>query len=196
VFIDGRLVFGPGAPPASSELASTMPAIKATATIDDFERPDGRSRLDTLRTDDPDGGLDRSVEISQIIARSSTDHALSIMGRMAVKAKPFAGVIIPLTRGSIQPVDARAFHGVRFEIRGDGPYELRINTATGRWGAAVTADAQWKKIDVPFATLARREGRGAASGDWKGDDLTEVEFVGERPQGQKLWMEVDNVEFY
>jgi hypothetical protein len=69
VFIDGKLVFGPGAPPMTANQATAMPSIPAKAQIDDFERADGRSSLDTLRTDDPDGGLDRTVEISQVITR-------------------------------------------------------------------------------------------------------------------------------
>jgi imidazolonepropionase-like amidohydrolase len=198
VLIDGKLVFGPDISPASLNANVALHVISATALIDDFERTDGRSSLDTLRTDDPDGGLDRTVEVSQLINRSPTDHALSVAARMSMKAKPFAGVIIPLSRGSIEPVDARAFHGVRFEIRGDGAYELGITTMTsGRWSAQVTAGAQWVKIEVPFSALARSEGRGSANAAvWSGGDLTEVEFSGARAPGQKLWMEIDNVEFY
>jgi imidazolonepropionase-like amidohydrolase len=196
VFIDGKLVSGPNVSPDSFNANVALRALTATALIDDFERTDGRSSLDTLRTDDPDGGIDRTVEISQRINRSPTDHALSVAARMAIKAKPFAGVIIPLSRGSIEPVDVRAFRGVRFDIRGDGAYELRVNTSTARWGAAVTADPQWRKVEVPFAALAAREGRWSKDSVWRGDDLTEVEFLGERQPGQKLWMEIDNVEFY
>jgi hypothetical protein len=43
--------------------------VKVPAAIDDFERSDGRSQLDTLRVDTPDGGIDRTVEISQPVLR-------------------------------------------------------------------------------------------------------------------------------
>jgi imidazolonepropionase-like amidohydrolase len=199
VFIDGKLVFGPGAPPMTANTATAMAAVPARALIDDFERPDGRSSLDTLRNDDPDGGLDRTVEISQVIARGTDGHALSISARMAMKARPNAGVIIPLTQGSIQPVDARAFKGVRFEVRGDGgDYALGVSTTGGRWSAPFSAGADWKTVEVPFSALKGLTYRGETDDKavWSGADLTEVEFMGGRLGGAKLWMEVDNVTFY
>jgi imidazolonepropionase-like amidohydrolase len=195
VFIDGKLVFGPGAPPLTANQATAMPSVPAKAQIDDFERPDGRSGLDTLRTDDPDGGLDRTVEISQVIARGDQGHALSINARMAMKARPSAGVIIPLTRGSIQPVDARAFKGVRFEVRGDGDYALGVSASAGRWSAPFSASATWKAVEIPFSALKPAGERGA-KGEWTASDLTEVEFIGGRKGGEKFWLEVDNVVFY
>jgi hypothetical protein len=174
-----------------------MPSVPAKALIDDFERADGRSTLDTLRTDDPDGGLDRSVEISQVITRGErpTVRALSINARMSVKPKPYAGVIIPLTRGSIQPVDARAFKGVRFEVRGDGDYALGVTTSGGRWSAPFAAGAAWKTIEIPFSALKPAGERGGKS-EWTASDLTEVEFMGGRLGGEKMWMEIDNITFY
>jgi imidazolonepropionase-like amidohydrolase len=195
VFIDGKLVFGPGAPPLTANEAKTLPSLPANAQIDDFERADGRSSLDTLRTDDPDGGLDRTVEISQRIARGADGHALSINARMAMKPKPYAGVIIPLTVGSIQPVDARAFKGVRFEIRGDGDYALGVTATSGRWSAPFTAGSTWKTVEVPFSALKPASERGA-KGEWTASDLTEVEFMGGRKGGEKFWLEVDNVVFF
>lgn len=195
VLIDGKLVFGPGAPPMTANQATTMPSIPAKPGIDDFERADGRSSLDTLRTDDPDGGLDRTVEVSQVIARGDQGHALSINARMSMKPRPYAGVIIPLTRGSIQPVDARAFKGVRFEVRGDGDYALGVSTAGGRWSAPFSAGSAWKTVEIPFSALKPAGERGP-KGEWTGSDLTEVEFMGGRKGGEKLWMEIDNVDLY
>lgn len=195
VFIDGKLVFGPGAPPMTANQATAMPSVPAKAQIDDFERADGRSSLDTLRTDDPDGGLDRTVEISQRIPRGADGHALSINARMSIKPKPYAGVIIPLTRGSIQPVDARAFKGVRFEVRGDGDYALGVSASSGRWSAPFTAGSTWQTVEVPFSALKPAGERGA-KGEWTASDLTEVEFMGGRKGGEKLWLEVDNVVFF
>lgn len=195
VFIDGKLVFGPGAPPMTVNQATTLPSVPAKAQIDDFERADGRSSLDTLRTDDPDGGLDRTVEISQRIPRGADGHALSINARMSIKPKPYAGVIIPLTRGSIQPVDARAFKGVRFEARGDGDYGLGVTASSGRWAAPFKAGSTWQTVEVPFSALKPASERGA-KGEWTASDLTEVEFMGGRKGGEKFWLEVDNVVFF
>ncbi|HJV43192.1 amidohydrolase family protein [Caulobacter sp.] len=192
VLIDGKLVFGPGAPPMSANQAASPPAIAAKALIDDFERSDRRSSLDTLRTDDPDGGMDRTVEISQVIARGTQGRALSLSARMAVKAKPSAGVIIPLSRGSIQPVDASAFKGVRFEARGDGAYALGVTTTAGRWSAPFTGGADWRVVEIPFSALKSLRGKG----EWTAKDLTEVELMGGRAAGETLWLEIDNVSFY
>lgn len=194
-FVDGKLVYGPGVKLPALNALTALPSTPAQAKIDDFERPDGRSSLDTLRTTDPDGGLDRSVEVAQVIPRGVDGHALSMTAKMSIKAHPEASVIIPLSRGSIQPVDARAFHGVRFEIRGDGPYALQLNGVGGAWSAPVAGTAEWKTIAVPFTELKARGGRGP-SGAFTGSDLQEVEFIGSRPGGQTVWLEIDNVSFY
>lgn len=197
VFIDGKQAHGPGAvlPRANGERA--MPAVAVPALIDDFERPDGRTRLDTLRTDDMDGGHDRTVQVSQVIDRGGGGKALSLAARLAVKEDPQAAVILPLTRGSVQPADARAYKGVRFDIRGgEGEHRLLVNTLNGRWAADVEVGPGWRTVEVPFTALKRAAGRGAATGPWSGTDLTEVEFAGSREGGRKLWLELDNVTFY
>jgi len=196
VFIDGKQVIGPGIslPAANSEKA--MAPIKTGALIDDFEAD--RSSLDTLRLDDMDGGIDRTVQISQTIAREDgAGKALSLSAMMAEKDDPSAGVIIPLSRGSVEPVDASAFKGLKFEVRGDGgAYELEVNTLNGRWVYPVTAGTEWKTVEVPFSALKPGEGRGGAKGPWTAKDLLQVEFGGSRPAASTLWLEVDNVSFY
>ncbi|HEY9237160.1 MAG TPA: amidohydrolase family protein [Phenylobacterium sp.] len=198
VFVDGVLVHGQGTklPAANGEKA--MPVIKAKgALIDDFEGAKGRSSLDTLRMDDMDGGIDRTVQVSQVINRTATDHALSIAARMSAKDKPNAGVIIPLSRGSVQPVDVSAFKGVRFEIRGDGgAYSVGFNTLNGSWSSQVAGGADWRVVDVPFTALEREKSRVAATGPWTGKDVLEVTIDGGRAAGEKMWVEVDNVTFY
>lgn len=197
VFVDGKLVFGPGAKTPAANMAAALPPTPARALIDDFERPDGRSSLDTLRTDDVDGGMDRSVQVSAIIDRSPTDHVLSVEARMSRKADPRAGVIIPLSRGSIQPVETRGFQGVRFEIRtGQGTFGLAVNTLDGRWISPVAAGSEWRTVEVPFAALRRSARRDGGEAAWQGDDLVEVEITGSRSAGEKLWMQIDNVAFY
>lgn len=196
VLIDGHLVYGPGAIAPAANAMTSMRAMPAKALIDDFERSDGRSSLDILRTDDVDGGHDRSVQVSTIVNRTASDHALSVTAKMSRKEKPGAGVIIPLTRGSIQPVDAKAFKGVRFEIRGDGAYGFSVNTPSGAWSADVTAGLDWRRGEAPFDSLKKPTPRGGGTATWTGDNLVEVEFEAIRPAGQKLWMEIDNVEFY
>jgi len=197
VFIDGKPVFGPGARPTAADGQMSMPAIKVAALVDDFERPDGRTRLDTLRLDDMDGGHDRTVQVSQVTVRGGQDHALLLTARMATKEDPSAGVILPLSRGSVEPVDARAFKGVRFDVRGDGGvYGFTVNAQGGRWRAPVTAGPEWTTVEVPFSSLVRVPGRGASTAAWTGSDLIDLGFSGGREAGRKLWLQIDNVAFY
>jgi hypothetical protein len=97
----------------------------------------------------------------------------------------------------VEPVDARGYRGVRFDVRGDGgAYGFTVNTLSGRWRKTVTATDKWTTVEVPFAELERAAGRGGGEGAWSGADLVDVGFSGGRKAGQKLWLEVDNVTFY
>lgn len=197
VFIDGREVVGPRVVLPAANGQRAMPAVRAKALVDDFERADRRTSLDTLRTDDMDGGIDRTVQISQVIDRVGGGKSLGLYAKMAVKDAPRAGVILPLTRGSVQPTDATAFKGVRLEARGDGgEYELMLNTLNGRWARSFKAGPVWSTVEIPFSELQRAPGRGASTTPWSGGDLLEVEVAGSREGGRKLWLEIDNVTFY
>jgi imidazolonepropionase-like amidohydrolase len=188
VFVDGNLMFGPGAPAPNPDIP--MPAVKVGKLVDNFERADGRSDLDTLVVTDPDRGLDRSTEIIQMVPREGGGRALMMTAKMAVKENASAGVVIPLTKGSVAPADLREYHGVRLEIRGDGEYEVGLNSLNGAWTAAVAGSDGWKTVEVPFTTLKRK------GGIWRGDDVTEIEIMARRVVGAKTWLEIDNVSFY
>ena len=194
VFIDGKLSFGPGATRSAANDRMTPPAVKAGALIDDFERADGRTSLDTLRLDDFDGGRDRSLEVSQVIEREGGGKVLSVGARMATKDDASAGILLPLTRGSVVPADASAFKGVKLSLRGDGgAYVVSLVGAAGRWTTKVEAGSQWKTIELPFAAFMPA-GRDKAV--FTGKDLLQVGVEGERPAGAKLWFELDDVTFY
>ncbi|QJU57881.1 amidohydrolase family protein [Sphingomonas sp. AP4-R1] len=199
VYIDGRLVSGAGAPalPALNR-TDRLPSVTVPALVDDFERPDGRSGLDTLRITDPDGGLDRSIEVAEVITREGGGHALSMTAKMSQKANPYAGVVLPLTRGSIKPVNLSHYQGVRFEIRGKGSYRLRLNGLDGSWSAPVTVTGEWQGITIPFASLrpAGGEEQAAAKTGWTGDGITQIEVGGNGPAGERIWMMLDNVTLY
>jgi imidazolonepropionase-like amidohydrolase len=199
VYIDGRLVSGAGAPalPALNR-TDRLPSATVPALVDDFERLDGRSSLDTLRLDNPDGGLDRSIQVTEVVPREGGGHALSMSAKMSQKAAPYAGVAIPLTRGSIRPVNLSSYQGVRFDIRAKGTYRLRLIGLDGNWSAPVTVTGEWQAVTIPFASLrpAGGEEKAAAKTGWTGDGITQIEIGGNGPAGERIWMMLDNVKLY
>lgn len=197
VFVDGRLVHGGGVKPPAGNLAAALPATSAAPMIDDFERADGRSSLDTLRLADMDGGVERSAVVTNRIARADVGgSALAFAVQMSIKNKPEGGVLVPLSRGSVRPVDARKFAGVRLDLRGAGRYLLVVNTLAGEFTAPIEAKDGWSELRVPFTALAAtRPGRGEAS-SWRGDDLVQVGVVVQRDAGASAWGEIDNLGFY
>lgn len=198
VIIDGRPVHGPGVALPAANGQPLMPAITVAAVVDDFERADLRTALDTLRVDDFDGGQDRSVQLSQVVPDETGNHVLHVAAKMSTKASPTAGVVLPLSRGGVEPVDLTAWRGVRFDVRGDGQaYELRLRGHQGQWRKTIAAGSEWQTVEVPFSTLepvAQRNGNAGA--DWSGDKLFDLRIGGGRAAGQTLWLELDNVAFY
>ncbi|MDF0541372.1 amidohydrolase family protein [Sphingobium sp. H39-3-25] len=196
VYIDGRLVSGRDAPalPAANR-ADRLPSTTVGPLIDDFERPDGRSALDTLRLETPDGGPDRSVEITQIVPREN-GHALRLSARLANKPDPFVSAAIPLTRGSVRPADLGRYKGVRFEIRGAGRFAMVMNGLDGSWSAPLQASDAWQAVEVPFSSLAPVITARMKSPAWNTDGLVQVEINGTGASGSRIWMEIDNVRFY
>ena len=198
VLIDGKLVHGLGAQLPAANSHAFMPAITVSALVDDFSRADGRTNLNTLRVDDFDGGQDRSVQLSQIITRDDGRAILSLSARMSQKPNPYAGVIFPMARGSIEPADLSAYKGVKLSVRGDGEaYELRLRGAAGSWSAPVVAGAQWTEIEVPFSALnpvAQRN--GAAGAVFAPNQILEVRLGFERPAGAQGWLEIERVSFF
>lgn len=195
VFIDGTLVFGPQTPLPAANSAESLPPLPAKILIDDFERTDGRSALDTLRLADMDRGVDRSRVITNLVPRSEGGRALELAARMSLKDKPEGGVLIPLSQGSVQPVDAAAFSGIRFELRGEGEYQLVVNTLAGEWSAPVDGTPAWQIVEIPFSAMAFADAKQGPK-KWQGDDLLQVGLIVRREAGQSAWAEVDNIQFY
>ncbi|MCJ2184847.1 CIA30 family protein [Novosphingobium sp. 1949] len=200
VYIDGKLVSGEGAPPLpAANLTDRLPSVTVPALIDDFERSDRRSSLDTLRLETGDGGMDRTVEITQVVPRTEGGvgrKALSLSARMAQKDNAYAGFAVPLTRGSVTPVKLAGYTGLRFEVSGEGDYTVRLNGLDGVWEASISRQPGWGTVELPFSAftpVARGKKPGAA---FTGDGITQVELGGSRQPGERLWMLVDNLRFY
>lgn len=199
VIIDGELVIDPRVKLPKANLETALPAGSVAALIDDFERTDERSALDTLRLADMDGGVERSAVVTNLVPRASGGSALSIAVQMALKDSPEGGVLIPLNRGSVRPADARSYTGVKLEFRGSGPYQVVINTLNGEWTADLQGAPDWTEIRIPFSAFKPTPGRRPdvkEVKEWHGNDLLEVGVLTHRPAGTTAWAELDNIGFY
>lgn len=184
----------------ASRSLTPIPAIKARELIDDFEAENGRSRLDTLWVNSSDSGVDASKMLFGRVPREAGNHALSVSAHMSEKDRPFGRVSIPLSKGAVEPVDARAFRGVRFDVRGDGDYRLivptyNVRSAASNFFAPFQAAPQWQTINIDFASLKSPE-NARIQAQWTGADLLMLSFEIARPVGAFGWLELDNVRFY
>jgi imidazolonepropionase-like amidohydrolase len=195
VLIDGRLVFGAGAPALPAGNAATrLPSVPVAALIDSFEREDGRTDLDTVRLQDTDGGHSRSVEITRVVPRGD-GHALLVAAQMSIEEEPFAGISFPLTRGSVQPANLQQYQGLQFSLKGEGAYTVRLAGEGGTWAAEVTGSADWQELTVPFATLVAESTPRRPGTPWSGEAIHEVEISASRPAGETVAFELDDLRF-
>jgi hypothetical protein len=180
-----------------SKEPTPLPVHAVPRAIDNMERTDGRTLLNTLRVNSTDAGTDHSRMMFLPVVRSGHNHALMVEARMAAKEHPYVRLEIPLTPGAVELADVSRYHGVSFEARGEGAFRLLVNSYGVRAGdplaSPVAAVAAWRKIKIPFASLRRRAG-GAAPlhlRDWR---ALVFEIAG--PAGSGAWLEIDNVGFY
>ncbi len=182
----------------ASPNSSFIPAIKAQELIDDFESANGRSAIDTLWVNSSDSGVDHSKMIFGRTFREPGNYALTITARMSDKERPFARINVPLSRGAVEPVDARQFRGIRFDVRGDGAYRLILPTYRVReianFQTSFTASPQWQSLSVEFSSLRQNGARNPIA--WSGDDLLMISIEIARPAGSFGWLEIDNLRFF
>ena len=169
---------------ASAELTPIGP-VRAVELLDDFEGGE-RSRIDTRWINNTDSGHDHSEMRYQRTKRSATDHVLTVLCKAAEKRSPLCSMVLPLSKGSVLPVDASGFSGVEFEARGDGAYMLQVPTRSIRdrnyFRAPFAATPEWKRVRIPFSGI--------------GPDLLNLEFQITPNTGESAWLELDNIRFY
>jgi hypothetical protein len=113
---------------------------------------------------------------------------------MSEKDRAFGRADIPLSRGAIEPVDAGAFRGVRFDARGDGDYQLIVSAyGATNFQAPFKASPQWQTFRIDFSSLKQPQDQSAS---WLGDKLRMLSFEIARPAGAFAWLEIDNLKFY
>src|SRR5205823_1596064 len=81
-----------------------LPAHTIPALIDDAEREDGRTNLDTMLVNNTDMGPDHS---RMLFTRtlSKHGHGISLVARMGPKQSAFTDLVVPLTRGAVEFAD-------------------------------------------------------------------------------------------
>ncbi len=209
VFLGGRPVHGGQPLPqavatADGPNAEAWPAPQppAGALVDDFERDDGRTALDTLRTDEADGGNDRSWQVVEPVPRAGGGQALLVTATLSNKASPYANVVFPLSRGSVLPVDVTGFRGVEFEVRGNiASLGLQLRgLERSQWQAEVAeVGPEWRRVRIDFAQARVSDWRGQRGADaapWHGEALLQLVVAARGEPGGQLWYELDNLRFY
>lgn len=198
VFLAGEEVTGPDASrPSGNERASLPPRV-LSALIDDFERADGRTSLDTLRISDADGGNDRTWQSSLRIARPDGEgHVLSTHARLSHSDRAYAAVLLPLSRGSVAPANLENWGGLSFQARGEaGTLRVEIRGQEGRrWAHEFQLGPGWQDYQVPwtgFAGLPPWRGDGDPP-TWRGDDAMQIAFSVSGAPGAAAWFELDEV---
>ncbi|WDS37074.1 amidohydrolase family protein [Pseudoxanthomonas sp.] len=195
-WIDGRLVHAAGQPWPSANLAQSQAPLTAAARIDDFERSDGRSSQDTLRVYQSETGQGRSQAIAALVPRGDKPgQALSVNTRLSASDTPEAGVVVPLSAGSIRPVSAAAFHGIELDVRGHGALLLQVNTLHGSWQAPLAASDQWQHVRIAFDQL-KPASRSDQAQTWSTNELISVAVLHHDAPLATGWFALDDLQFY
>jgi len=199
-----EMVFKDGKQYASKELEDAiqtlemtpMPVRQIPALVDDFERADGRTALDTMPLETEDAGSDHSHVVAERIVRSGNDHALLAAVHFGPAAHPYIRVEIPVTHGAVELGDVSRYDGIQMDVRGEGQYRLLLKTyrvrQTDWFSADIPPSAEWTTVRIPF-TEFKRENPGEA---WDKRDLRSLVFqiMGD-PDGRSA-LELDNISFY
>jgi hypothetical protein len=134
-----------------------------------------------------------------VIDREQGGKALSMQAKLSSKDDAYAAVVLPLSRGSVAPVDLRGSRGVRVDVRGDAALTLEVRGLDGRrWVAPVAASGGWQTLEIPFTAL-QGQPPYRAKGPlpvWRGNDVQQLVLSGTGQAGAKIWFEIDNVRFY
>jgi hypothetical protein len=198
VFLGGYEYSLPELEKAIQSPEMTLLAARAVPPmLDDIERPDGRTALNTLRVNATDPGIDHSAMLFQPVIRAGNDHALMVQASMADKERPWVRVEFPLTAAAFESADVSRYQGVSFDVRGEAAARVLVQTygirSSDQWAADFTTGAEWQTVKIPFAALKRKAEGGPA---WSGKDARAVMFELSGAAGSKVWAELDNVQFY
>jgi imidazolonepropionase-like amidohydrolase len=172
-----------------------LPVHPIGKLVDDAERPDGRTNLDTLPVNATDPGTDHS---RMLFARTlhGKGHARTVLTRMSQKAKPSADLVLPLTRGGVELTDVSMYRGISFALRGEGTYKVLADSYgidRGDWfSATFDGTGKWRTVKIPFSAF----GSKASGAQFPLRSLRALHFELASEAGTDAWLELDNLKFY
>jgi len=192
VFLAGREVaLAPLRRLLDSDEFTPLPAHRMAGPIDTGARTDGRTDLDTLPVATNEAGIDHSR-----LHFTREGGRLVLVARMGAAARPFASLVLPLTRGAVQLADARGFAGIAFEARGTGRYALALESyainARDFFRADFGGGTTMREVRIPFDQF--RSADPAARLDLA--RLRAVIFRLEGEPGGQVSLELGNIRFY
>ena len=176
-----------------AEAPTPLPVTRMIGPIDTGARSDGRTDLDTLPVESTEPGTDHS-HLDYVRPASGKDRALFLVAHMGSAPRPFAQLVVPLTKGAVTPADASGFTGIAFTARGAGRYRLVLDSYGIDQGAWFTAPfaAPGNEVRVPFAAF--RSGDPSVTLDARRLRALIVQLDGE--PGGREWLELKDLRFY
>ncbi|MBB4153844.1 imidazolonepropionase-like amidohydrolase [Sphingomonas jinjuensis] len=178
-----------------SDRPSPLPVVRMTGPIDTGARGDGRTDLNTLPVDSTEAGVDHS-HLDVVRPDEGAAKRLFVTARMGGGPRPYAQLVVPLTRGAILPADASGFTGIAFTARGTGEYRLILDSYGIDGGAAFaapfTAGEQEVEVRLPFSAFTSPD--GAVRLDPARLRALAFRLSGE-PRGRE-WLQLAKLHFY
>ncbi len=172
-----------------------LPSHTIPALIDDAEREDGRTNLDTMLVNSTDTGPDHS-RILFTRTLSKHGHGISVVARMGPKQSAFTDLIVPLTRGAVELADVSTFKGIKFAVRGQGSYRALIDSygarRSGWYSVSFAGDAKWRTIRIPFTAFQSKGSTSALSLR----NVRALHFELAQAAEADAWLELDDLRLY
>lgn len=195
VFVGGREV---ALPPLrhliDADAPSPLPVHVMMGPIDTGARADGRTDLNTLPVATNEPGVDHSH--LHHLRGVTAPGRLFLHARMGAAPRPFANLVLPLTRGAVQVADARGFAGIAFDARGAGHYALLLDSygIEGRsaFRAGFAAGETAQEVRIPFSAFRSPDAETRL-------DLAALRALIVRLEGEtggEAMLELGNVRFY
>ncbi len=176
---------------ASRAAPSPLGVHRLAGPIDTGAGGSDRSDLGTLLEDGSEPGGDHSKLIF-----TRTGRRLLLVANLGDSKQPYSQLVIPLTKGAIELVDARGFGGISLVARGEGRFSLGFDSyAVGEsdwFEARFEVGIDRREVRVPFSAFTSRDGSRTL-------DLARLRAVIVLIEGKpdsKAWLEMENVRFY